>query len=297
RRREFTICWKVIPITLVGVRGIAIGGQMEVMELTMDKSVGSAAEAVADIRDGSSIAVGGFGLSGNPMVLIQALLEQGATDLSVVSNNCGVDGWGLGVLLAAGRIRKMTSSYVGENKEFARRYLHGELELELTPQGTLAEKLRAGGAGIAGFYTRTGVGTQVAEGGLPQKYDAEGNIVQGSKAKEVRTFAPGGVPAEFVLEESIVTDFALVHAAKGDRHGNLVFNKATRQFGPPAAMAGRVCIAQVEELVEPGQIDPDAVHLPGIYVHRILEVGTGIEKPIEKRTVRAPGAGAATKEA
>ncbi|WP_417233966.1 CoA transferase subunit A [Arthrobacter sp.] len=263
----------------------------------MDKGVASAAEAVADIGDGSSIAVGGFGLSGNPMMLIQALLEQGATGLSVVSNNCGVDGWGLGVLLAAGRIRKMTSSYVGENKEFARRYLHGELELELTPQGTLAEKLRAGGAGIAAFYTRTGVGTQVAEGGLPQKYDADGNVVQGSEAKEVRTFAPGGVSDEFVLEESIVTDFALVHAAKGDRHGNLVFNKATRQFGPPAAMAGKICIAQVEELVEPGMIDPDEVHLPGIYVHRILEVGQDIEKPIEKRTVRAAGAAASTKEA
>lgn len=255
----------------------------------MDKSVGSAAEAVADIGDSSSMAVGGFGLSGNPMVLIEALLEQGATDLSVVSNNCGVDGWGLGVLLAAGRIRKMTSSYVGENKEFARRYLTGELELELTPQGTLAEKLRAGGAGIAAFYTRAGVGTQVAEGGLPQKYDAEGNVVKGSSAKEVRTFAPGGESGEFVLEESIVTDFALVHAAKGDRHGNLVFNKATRQFGPPAAMAGRICIAQVEELVEPGQIDPDEVHLPGIYVHRVLEVGRDIEKPIEKRTVQVSG--------
>lgn len=263
----------------------------------MDKSVASAAEAVADIGDGSSIAVGGFGLSGNPMALIQALLEQGASDLSVVSNNCGVDGWGLGVLLAAGRIRKMTSSYVGENKEFARRYLHGELELKLTPQGTLAEKLRAGGAGIAAFYTRTGVGTQVAEGGLPQKYDAEGNIVQGSEPKEVRTFSPGGEAGEFVLEESIVTDFALVHAAKGDKHGNLVFNKATRQFAPPAAMAGKVCIAQVEELVEPGQIDPDEVHLPGIYVHRILEVGTDIEKPIEKRTVRAAETASSTKEA
>ncbi|WP_309082046.1 CoA transferase subunit A [Zhihengliuella sp.] len=255
--------------------------------MAIDKTFSSADEAVADIPDGATLAVGGFGLSGNPMALIEALLESGATDLSVVSNNCGVDGWGLGLLLAAGRIRKMTSSYVGENKEFARRYLSGELELELTPQGTLAEKLRAGGSGIAAFFTRTGVGTLVAEGGLPQRYDADGNVVQASSPKEVRTFAPGGVENEYVLEESIVTDFSLVHALRGDRHGNLVFNKATRQFAPPAAMAGRVCIAQVEELVEPGEIDPDQVHLPGVYVHRIVEVGPDIEKRIEKRTVRA----------
>ena len=257
--------------------------------MAIDKTYATAALAVADIPDGASLAVGGFGLSGNPVQLIEALLAQGAGNLSVVSNNCGVDGWGLGILLEAGRIRKMTSSYVGENKEFARRYLSGELELELTPQGTLAEKLRAGGAGIAAFYTRTGVGTQVAEGGLPQRYDAAGNVVQASSPKDVRTFAPGGAAAEYVLEESIVTDFALVHAARGDRHGNLVFNKAARQFSPPAAMAGRICIAQVEELVEPGRIDPDAVHLPGIYVHRIVEVGRGIEKRIEKRTVRTAG--------
>ncbi|WP_102157797.1 CoA transferase subunit A [Zhihengliuella halotolerans] len=255
--------------------------------MAIDKTVATAAEAVSDIPDGASLAVGGFGLSGNPIALIEALLAQGAGDLSVVSNNCGVDGWGLGVLLEAGRIRKMTSSYVGENKEFARRYLGGELELELTPQGTLAEKLRAGGSGIAAFYTRSGVGTQVAEGGLPQKYDAEGNVLQASAPKEVRPFAPGGVENEYVLEESIVTDFALVHALRGDRHGNLVFNKAARQFGPPAAMAGKVCIAQVEELVEPGAIDPDQVHLPGVYVHRIIEVGSDIEKRIEKRTVRS----------
>ena len=257
--------------------------------MAIDKTYATAALAVADIPDGASLAVGGFGLSGNPVQLIEALLAQGASNLSVVSNNCGVDGWGLGILLEAGRIRKMTSSYVGENREFARRYLSGELELELTPQGTLAEKLRAGGAGIAAFYTRTGVGTQVAEGGLPQRYDAAGNVVQASSPKDVRTFAPGGTAGEYVLEESIVTDFALVHAARGDRHGNLVFNKAARQFSPPAAMAGRICIAQVEELVEPGQIDPDAVHLPGIYVHRIVEVGRGIEKRIEKRTVRTAG--------
>lgn len=251
----------------------------------IDKSYPDAAAAVADIPDGASLSVGGFGLSGNPTALIQAVLDQGAENLSVVSNNCGVDGWGLGILLDAGRIRKMTSSYVGENKEFARRYLNGELELELTPQGTLAEKLRAGGSGIAAFYTRAGVGTQVAGGGLPQKYDGEGNVVQASAPKDVREFAPGGAKAEYVLEESIVTDYALVHAAKGDKHGNLVFNKAARQFSPPAAMAGKICIAQVEELVEAGSIDPDMVHLPGVYVHRIVHVGKDIEKRIEKRTV------------
>jgi 3-oxoacid CoA-transferase subunit A len=248
----------------------------------LDKVVASAAQAVADIPDGASLAVGGFGLCGNPIALIEALLAQGTRDLWVVSNNCGVDDWGLGVLLGAGRIRKMTSSYVGENKEFERQFLSGELEVELTPQGTLAEKLRAGGSGIAAFFTRTGVGTQVAEGGLPQRYDGAGGIALASPAKEVRSF--GG--AEYVLEESIATDFALVHAAKGDRHGNLVFNKSARNFSPLAAMAGRVCIAEVEELVEPGEIDPDAVHLPGVFVRRVVEVGRDIEKRIERRTVR-----------
>jgi 3-oxoacid CoA-transferase subunit A len=254
--------------------------------MTLDKTVASPAEAVADIPDGASLAVGGFGLCGIPMVLIQALLERGVGELSVVSNNCGVDDWGLGVLLAAGRIRKMTSSYVGENREFERQYLSGELELELTPQGTLAEKLRAGGAGIAAFYTQTGVGTQVAEGGLPQRYAADGSIAVASAAKPVQAFTVRGEEHEFVLEEAITTDFALVHALKGDRHGNLVFDKSARNFSPLAAMAGRVCIAQVEELVEPGGIDADAVHLPGIFVDRVVEVGTGIEKRIERRTVR-----------
>jgi 3-oxoacid CoA-transferase subunit A len=251
----------------------------------IDKTWGSAAEAVADIPDGASLAVGGFGLSGNPIALIEALLAQGTSDLSIVSNNCGVDDWGLGILLNAKRIRKMTSSYVGENKEFERQFLSGELELELTPQGTLAEKLRAGGSGIAAFYTQTGVGTQVAEGGLPRKYAPDGSIAVASPVKDVRTFDVAGAPREYVLEEAIVTDFALVHAAKGDRHGNLVFNKAARNFNPLAAMAGKVCIAQVEELVEPGELDPDSIHLPGVYVHRIVEVGTDIEKRIERRTV------------
>jgi 3-oxoacid CoA-transferase subunit A len=253
-----------------------------------DKVVASAAEAVADIPDGASLAVGGFGLCGNPIALIEALLAQGTTDLSVVSNNCGVDDWGLGVLLNAHRVRKMTSSYVGENKEFERQFLSGELEVELTPQGTLAEKLRAGGAGIAAFFTRTGVGTQVADGGLPRRYDGAGGVAVASPAKEVRTFGSGESAAEYVLEEAISTDFALVHALRGDRHGNLVFNKSARNFSPLAAMAGRICIAQVEDLVEPGEIDPDTVHLPGVYVHRVVHVGTDIEKRIERRTVAVP---------
>ncbi|MBB5634027.1 3-oxoacid CoA-transferase subunit A [Cryobacterium mesophilum] len=254
--------------------------------MSMNKTVASAAEAIAGIGDGASIAVGGFGLSGNPMVLITAILAAGAKDLSVVSNNCGVDDWGLGVLLKAHRIRKMTSSYVGENKEFERQFLSGELELELTPQGTLAEKLRAGGSGVAAFFTPTGVGTQVAEGGLPRKYAADGSVDVPSPAKEVRVFEFGGREREFVLEEAITTDFAIIHALRGDTHGNLVFNKAARNFNPVAAMAGRVCIAEVEELVEPGSIDPDSVHLPGVYVHRVLEVGADVEKRIERRTVR-----------
>ncbi|MEO6941914.1 MAG: CoA transferase subunit A [Terrimesophilobacter sp.] len=254
--------------------------------MSMDKTVASAAEAVSDIRDGASIAVGGFGLSGNPMVLINAILKSGAKDLSIVSNNCGVDDWGLGVLLKAHRIRKMTSSYVGENKEFERQFLTGELELELTPQGTLAEKLRAGGSGVAAFFTPTGVGTQVAEGGLPRRYAPDGSIEVASPQKEVRVFEFGGREREFVLEEAITTDFAIVHALRGDTHGNLVFNKAARNFNPIAAMAGRICIAEVEELVEPGEIDPDSVHLPGVYVHHVLDVGADVEKRIERRTVR-----------
>ncbi|MFE6257274.1 CoA transferase subunit A [Agromyces sp. NPDC057865] len=254
--------------------------------MTLDKVVGSAQEAVADIPSGSSLAVGGFGLCGIPMVLIQALLESGVDRLSVVSNNCGVDDWGLGVLLAQQRIAKMTSSYVGENKEFERQYLSGELELELTPQGTLAEKLRAGGSGIAAFFTQTGVGTQVAEGGLPRRYHADGSIAIASPVKPVQSFTVRGEQQDFVLEEAITTDFALVHALRGDRFGNLVFEKSARNFSPLAAMAGAVCIAQVEELVEPGELDPDTIHLPGIYVDRVVVVGTDIEKRIERRTVR-----------
>jgi 3-oxoacid CoA-transferase subunit A len=254
--------------------------------MSIDKTVSTPGAAIADIPSGASIAVGGFGLCGNPMQLITALLETGVDDLRIVSNNCGVDDWGLGLLLAAHRISKMTSSYVGENKEFERQFLSGELELELTPQGTLAEKLRAGGSGIAGFYTQTGVGTQVAEGGLPRRYNPDGTIAVASAPKPVQTFTMRGEEHEFVLEDAIATDFSLVHAELGDRHGNLVFHAAARNFSPPAAMAGRICIAEVERLVEPGEIDPDRVHLPGVFVHRVLPVGADVEKRIEKRTVR-----------
>jgi 3-oxoacid CoA-transferase subunit A len=247
----------------------------------MDKVVATCAEAVADIPSGASLAVGGFGLSGIPHNLIQALLEQGATGLVTVSNNCGVDGWGLGVLLDKKRIRRTTGSYVGENKEFERQYLHGELEVELVPQGTLAERLRAGGCGIPAFYTPAGGGTQVAEGGIPWKYDADGNVVKASPKKETRTF--GG--REYVMEEGIVCDYALVRASAGDRHGNLMFNKATRNFNPLCAMAGKITIAEVEELVEPGEIDPEDVHLPGIFVQRVVRVASS-GKRIERVTTR-----------
>ena len=256
----------------------------------MDKVVGSPAEAVSDIGDGASLAVGGFGIVGVPEVLIQALLDTGATDLVAVSNNCGIDDRGLGRLLAAHRLRRMIASYVGENKEFARQYLAGELEVELTPQGTLAERLRAGGSGIAAFYTATGVGTQVAEGGLPWKYDAEGNVAIGSPAKEVRRFGSGDKTRECVLEEAIACDFGLVRAWKGDRHGNLVFRRSARNFNPLAAICGRITIAEVEELVEPGQLDPDQIHTPGVFVQRVvvLDKAQAADKPIEKRTVRVP---------
>ncbi|MEU0042676.1 CoA transferase subunit A [Streptomyces werraensis] len=250
----------------------------------MNKVRAGAAEAVADIPDGASLAVGGFGLSGVPEVLIRALYEQGTNGLKVVSNNCGVDGRGLGILLSAGRIARVTGSYVGENKEFARQYLGGELEVELTPQGTLAERLRAGGAGIPAFYTPAGVGTQVANGGLPWRYASDGTVAVASPRKETRDFA--GRP--YVLEHGITTDFALVRAWRGDHHGNLVFRRAAANFNPLAAMAGRVTVAEVEELAEPGALRPDQIHVPGIYVQRVvaLTVGQAADKPIEKRTVR-----------
>jgi 3-oxoacid CoA-transferase subunit A len=214
------------------------------------------------IVDGQLLAVGGFGLCGIPEMLIDALRETGRTGLTVISNNAGVDGFGLGRLLETRQIRKMISSYVGENKEFERQYLAGELEVEFTPQGTLAEKLRAGGAGIPAFYTKTGVGTMVAEG------------------KETREFDG----STYVMEHALVPDVALVKAHTADRSGNLVFRRTARNFNPAAAMAGRTTVVEVEHLVPTGSIDPDAVHLPGIYVHRIV-VNPHPERRIEKRTV------------
>ncbi len=251
----------------------------------MDKVADSAAQAVADIPDGATLAVGGFGLCGIPATLIDALLEAGTRDLRVVSNNCGTDGRGLGVLLAAGRICRVTATYVGENKEFARQYLAGELEVELVPQGTLAERLRAGGAGIPAFYTPAGVGTQVAEGGLPWRYAADGSVALASPAKERRRFAG----RDHLLEEAITCEFALVRAARGDRHGNLLFHRSARNFNPLTAMAGRVTIAEVEELVKPGVLDPDETHLPGVFVQRVVPLTPqqAADKHIEKRTVRS----------
>jgi 3-oxoacid CoA-transferase subunit A len=252
--------------------------------MSLEKVIATCAEAVADIGDGASLAVGGFGLNGIPSHLIDALLAQGTGGLETVSNNCGVDGWGLGVLLQAKRIRRTISSYVGENKEFERQYLSGEIEVELVPQGTLAERLRAGGSGIPAFYTPAGVGTLVGDGGLPWRYDAAGAVAVASPKKETRAFHG----RDYVLEEAIVTDFALVRASIGDRHGNLVFHKATRNFNPLCAMAGRLTIAEVEQLVEPGEIDPEHVHLPGIYVQRVVEVGSA-GKRIERVTTRKRG--------
>jgi 3-oxoacid CoA-transferase subunit A len=221
--------------------------------------------ALADIvKDGQTIAVGGFGLCGIPEALIAALRDTGATDLTAISNNAGVDGFGLGLLLGTRQIKKMISSYVGENKEFERQYLAGELELEFTPQGTLAEKLRAGGAGIPAFFTKTGVGTLVAEGKEIREFDGE----------------------KYVMERSLVADISLVKAQKADKSGNLVFNKTARNFNPNVAMAGKITVVEVEELVEIGALDPDQIHLPGIFVHRIV-VNATPEKRIEQRTVRS----------
>jgi 3-oxoacid CoA-transferase subunit A len=230
----------------------------------MNKIYPSAAAALHGIvRDGQLLAVGGFGLCGIPEALIAALRDSGAKDLTVISNNAGVDGFGLGQLLQTRQIRKMISSYVGENKEFERQYLAGELELEFTPQGTLAERLRAGGAGIPAFFTRTGVGTLVAEGKETREFDGH----------------------TYVMERALVPDVSLSKAWKADRAGNLVYRRTARNFNPAAAMAGRISVVEVEEIVETGTLDPDAVHLPGIYVHRLVLNATP-EKRIEKRTVR-----------
>ncbi|WP_433672854.1 CoA transferase subunit A [Nocardia sp. CA-136227] len=250
----------------------------------MSKIVASAAAAVADIASGSCLAVGGFGLCGIPDVLIEALAATAVTDLEIISNNCGTDRYGLGILLADRKIRRITASYVGENGEFARQYLSGELEVELTPQGTLAEKLRAGGAGIPAFFTPAGVGTPISEGGLPWRYAADGSVAVASPPKEVRAFGGHRDQRRYVLEEALTADYALIHALIGDTDGNLVFDKAARNFNPLAAAAGRVCIAQVENLVPAGELDPDRIHLPGIFVDRIVHTGPQIKR-IEKRTV------------
>ncbi|KJZ30983.1 succinyl-CoA:3-ketoacid-CoA transferase [Paracoccus sp. S4493] len=229
----------------------------------MKKVYATAGEALDGLlHDGMFIAAGGFGLCGIPELLIDALVESKVKDLTIASNNCGVDGFGLGKLLDTRQIRKMISSYVGENAEFMRQYLSGELELEFNPQGTLAERMRAGGAGIPGFYTKTGVGTVIAEG------------------KEVKNFDG----QDYILERGIVAELSIVKAWKADDTGNLVFRKTARNFNPPAAMCGRVCVAEVEEIVPRGSLDPDLIHLPGIYVHRIIQGSH--EKRIEQRTTR-----------
>src|SRR5271170_459282 len=246
----------------------------------MNKVYESAIEVVRDVPDGATILAGGFGLCGIPENCIAALRERGVKDLVVVSNNCGVDDFGLGLLLRNKQIKKMVSSYVGENKEFERQYLTGELEVELTPQGTLAERLRAGGAGIPAFYTPTGAHTAISEGGLPVLYNPDGIVKKYSDKKEIRSF--GG--RDYVLEPAITGDFAIVKAWKGDRYGNLVYRHTAMNFNPMMATAAKVTIAEVEEIVEVGALDPDHIHTPGIYVHRVVQ-GTGYEKRIERRTV------------
>ena len=229
----------------------------------MKKVYASAAEALDGLlSDGMFIAAGGFGLCGIPELLIAAIKEAGTKDITIASNNCGVDDFGLGILLKTRQIKKMISSYVGENAEFMRQYLSGELELEFNPQGTLAERMRAGGAGIPGFYTKTGVGTVIAEGKQHQDFDGQ----------------------TYILERGIVADLAIVKAWKADPSGNLVFRKTARNFNAPAATCGKICVAEVEEIVPLGSLDPDAIHLPGIYVHRIVQGEH--ENRIEQRTVR-----------
>jgi len=240
--------------------------------------------AVADIPSGALLTVGGFGLCGIPENLIGALVKSGVNELKVVSNNAGVDDFGLGLLLQTGQVKRMISSYVGENKHFEKLYLSGNLEVELTPQGTLAERMRAGGAGIPAFFTPCAAGTIVQEGGTPIKYRLDGSVEIESKPRELRTFGK----RDFVLEEAIVSDFALVKAWKADTRGNLVFRGTARNFNVDAATAGKICIAEVEEIVEAGSLDPDQIHLPGVYVHRVVQ-GKGYEKRIEKRTTSLAG--------
>ena len=245
----------------------------------MNKVLKSAREAVADIPTGATILAGGFGLCGIPENAIKALAELGVKDLTFVSNNCGVDDFGLGILLHNKQIKKMLSSYVGENKEFERQYLSGELEVELCPQGTLAERLRAGGAGIPAFFTPTGAGTAVSDGGLPLRYAADGTVAKASAKKEMREFDG----REYVMERAITGDYAIVKAWKADRFGNLIYRHTAMNFNPMMATAAKVTIAEVEEIVEVGELDPDHIHTPGIFVRRVFK-GT-FEKRIERRTV------------
>jgi 3-oxoacid CoA-transferase subunit A len=229
----------------------------------MNKVVANADEAIRDLQDGAVIMSGGFGLCGNPENLIKAIHRKGVKNLTIISNNCGTTDKGLGILLQTRQVRKMVSSYVGENKEFERQFLAGELEVELNPQGTLAERIRAGGAGLGGFYTPTGAGTQIAQG-------KESRVIDGR---------------EMIFEKPLKADYAIVRAWKGDKWGNLVFRKTARNFSPMMCTAARITIAEVEHLVELGELDPDQVHVPSVYVNRIFQ-GTSYEKPIEKRTVR-----------
>jgi 3-oxoacid CoA-transferase subunit A len=240
-------------------------------------------QAIKTMTDGMTIMSGGFGLCGNPENLIQAIFDKGIKDLTVISNNCGTTDHGLGLLLKAGRIKKMIASYVGENKIFESLYLNGQLEVELIPQGTLAEKIRAGGAGIPGFYTATGVHTMVADGGLPMLFDDQGNIKKFSPKKETRKFN-GRI---YVLEEALRADFAIIKAQKADTFGNLIFNKTARNFNPMMATAADITIVEVEEIVPIGSLDPDQIHLSGAYVKNIV-LGSNYQKWIEQRTIK-PG--------
>ena len=251
------------------------------------KVVKSAREAVADIQSGQTLIVGGFGLSGIPESLIWELQDRPVSDLTVVSNNAGVDDYGLGLLLAKNQVKRMISSYVGENKLFEELYLTGRLEVELTPQGNLAERCRAGGAGIPAFYTRVGAGTVLASGEFPIKLDAKGNPVLFSEKRETKVIEG----KEYVMEKAITGEYSLIKAWKADTRGNLVFRGTSRNFNRPMATAGRICIAEVEEIVEPGEIAPQDVHLSGIYVHRVVKAER-LEKRIEKRTVSSPKAAA-----
>lgn len=247
----------------------------------MDKIFKSADDAVFDVFDGATVMSGGFGLVGNPENLITALRKKEVKELTFISNNCGTTQFGLSILLRNHQIKKMISSYVGENAEFERQYLGGELEVELMPQGTLSEKIRAGGAGIPAFFTPAGVGTQVSEGGLPMRYSKNGEVVKFSPKKEVREYNG----KKYVLEESLTADFAIVKALAADPFGNLIFNKTARNFNPMMCTAAKTTIVEVERIVGLGELNPDQIHVPGIYVDRVI-LGADYNKWIENRTVR-----------